>query len=100
MRKFYVIYEYNLGEPKYGKTIITLLADEKANIETFNEKLLNRLGGVRKEVLSWSLIEDKHPYTVIECYDCHEVINFTENDIIEDWCVKCPCCGKEISILL
>jgi hypothetical protein len=35
----------------------------------------------------------------IECYDCHEVINFTENDIIEDWCVKCPCCGKEISIL-
>ena len=35
----------------------------------------------------------------IECYECHEVINFTENDVIEGWCVKCPCCGKEISIL-
>jgi hypothetical protein len=35
----------------------------------------------------------------IECYDCHEVINFTEDDIIEGWCVKCPCCGEEISIL-
>lgn len=35
----------------------------------------------------------------IECYDCHEVINFTEDDIIEGWYVKCPCCGEEISIL-
>jgi hypothetical protein len=35
----------------------------------------------------------------VECYDCHELINYTEDDIIEGWCVKCPCCGEEISIL-
>lgn len=99
MRKFYVVYEYDLGEPKYGKTIITLLADEKANIETFNKKLLNRLGGVRKEVLSWSLIEDKHPYMVIECYDCHEVINFNEDDIIDGYYVVCPSCGTHLLLI-
>ena len=38
-------------------------------------------------------------YMTIECYDCHEVINFTEDDVIEGWCVKCPRCGEEISIL-
>ena len=31
----------------------------------------------------------------IECYECHEVINFTEDDIIEDWYVKCLCCGEK-----
>lgn len=36
---------------------------------------------------------------VIECYDCHEVIKYTEDDIIDGWYVKCPCCGEEISIL-
>lgn len=35
----------------------------------------------------------------IECYDCHEVINFHEEDVIDGWYVKCPCCGEEISIL-
>jgi hypothetical protein len=35
----------------------------------------------------------------IECYECHEVINFTEDDVIENWYVKCPRCGEEISIL-
>ena len=99
MRKFYVIYEYNLGGPQYGKTVITLLADEKANIETFNKKLLNRLGSARKEVLSWSLIEDKHPYMVIECYDCHEVINFNEDDIIDGNYVVCPSCGTHLSLI-
>jgi DNA-directed RNA polymerase subunit RPC12/RpoP len=35
----------------------------------------------------------------VECYDCHELINYTENDIIDGWSVKCPCCGEKISIL-
>lgn len=38
-------------------------------------------------------------HMTIECYDCHEIINFTEDDVIENWYVKCPCCGEEISIL-
>lgn len=40
-----------------------------------------------------------HKHMTIECYDCHEVINFTEDDVIENWYVKCPCCGEEISLL-
>jgi formylmethanofuran dehydrogenase subunit E len=37
---------------------------------------------------------------VTECHNCHEVIKFTENDVIDGWYVKCPCCEEEISILL
>ena len=36
---------------------------------------------------------------IIECYDYHEVINFTEDDIIDGWYVICPCCEEKISIL-
>lgn len=43
--------------------------------------------------------DEYYEYMTIECYDCHEVINFTEDDVIEGWYVKCPCCGEEISIL-
>lgn len=35
----------------------------------------------------------------IECYECHTVINFHEDDVIENRYVKCPRCGEEISIL-
>ena len=37
-------------------------------------------------------------YLTIVCYECHEVINFTENDVIADWYIKCTCCGEEILI--
>lgn len=57
MRNFYIRYEYSLGGPQYGNTIISLENNEKANPETFNEKL-NDTGGVKKNILSWSLIED------------------------------------------
>lgn len=53
MRKFYVRYEYSLGGPRYGNTIIILEADEKANLETFSQKLKDDM-----KVLSWSLIEE------------------------------------------
>ena len=35
----------------------------------------------------------------IGCYECDEVIDYTEADIIDGWYVLCPCCGEEISIL-
>lgn len=35
----------------------------------------------------------------IECYECHTVINFHADDVIENRYVKCPRCGEEISIL-
>ena len=36
---------------------------------------------------------------IIECYDCHTVINFHENDIVNGCYVICPCCGEHIVIL-
>jgi hypothetical protein len=53
-RKFYVFYLVN--NDYYKATTICLLEDEKANVITFNEKL-KQLGGLHKEVVSWSLIE-------------------------------------------
>ena len=35
----------------------------------------------------------------IECYECHTVINFHEEDIIRGYYIICPRCGEEITIL-
>ena len=35
----------------------------------------------------------------IECYDCHTVINFHEDDIVNGCYVICPRCGEHIVIL-
>jgi predicted Zn finger-like uncharacterized protein len=34
----------------------------------------------------------------IECYDCHTVINFHEDDIVDNHYVICPRCGKHLEI--
>ena len=59
MRKFYVLYRSYIrcGEDEYNNAIITLDKNEKANIGTFQTKL-NDLGGLYKEPISWSLIEE------------------------------------------
>ena len=59
MRKFYVFYRRRLcsGEYEYGNAIITLDKNEKANINTFETKL-NGIGGLCKQLVSWSLIEE------------------------------------------
>lgn len=35
----------------------------------------------------------------IECYECHTVINFHENDIVRGYYVICPHCGEHIDLL-
>ena len=59
MRTFLVCYRYHLvyGEYKYHTKEIVLNYGEKANVETFENKL-NELGKQRREILSWSLIEE------------------------------------------
>ena len=59
MRKFFVCYRIHLvyGEYEYYTKMIELNAGEKANVETFENKL-NELGKQRREILSWSLIEE------------------------------------------
>lgn len=36
---------------------------------------------------------------IIECYDCHTVINFHEDDIVNGCYVICPRCGQHLVIL-
>jgi len=36
---------------------------------------------------------------VIECYDCHEVINVHDSDIIDGYYILCPICGERLFIL-
>lgn len=50
MHQVYGMYEYNTIN-------ITLNVDERANVETFRNKL-NELGMCQREILSWSLIEE------------------------------------------
>ena len=59
MRKFYIFYRIyqSLCEYEYHHTIITLNKNEKANIDTFEGKL-SEIGIFRKELISWSLIEE------------------------------------------
>ena len=59
MRKFFVYYRTHLvyGEYEYHTLNFTLNVNEKANVETFENKL-NDLGGCKKEIVSWSLIEE------------------------------------------
>ena len=59
MRTFLVYYRNHLvyGEYEYYTKEIVLNTGEKANVETFENKL-NELGMWRREILSWSLIEE------------------------------------------
>ena len=59
MRKFFVYYRVYLGcgEYEYYTFNLTINANEKANVETFENKL-NDLGGCKKEIISWSFVEE------------------------------------------
>ena len=59
MRKFLVCYRKRLvcDEYEYHTRIFVLNTKEKANVETFENKL-NELGMLQREILSWSLIEE------------------------------------------
>ena len=59
MRTFLVCYRNHLvyGEYEYHTKEIVLNHGEKANVETFEIKL-SELGMRRREILSWSLIEE------------------------------------------
>ena len=59
MRKFLVYYRMHLvyGEYEYYTGEVVLNTEEKANIETFENKL-NSQGCGGKKVLAWSLIEE------------------------------------------
>ena len=35
---------------------------------------------------------------IIECYDCHTLINFHEDDIVDECYVICPDCGTHLVI--
>ena len=36
---------------------------------------------------------------MIVCYDCHTVVRYQEDDVIDGCYVICPCCGEHLVIL-
>ena len=55
----------------------------------------------RKEQITIEIAEENIEYEdmIIECYDCHIVINFHEDDIVNGCYVICPHCGTHLEIL-
>lgn len=51
---------------------------------------------VAKEIAEENI---KYEDMIIECYDCHTVINFHEDDIVNGCYVICPHCGEHLVIL-
>ena len=52
------------------------------------------------EQIATEIAEENIEYEdmIIECYDCHTVINFHEDDIVDGCYVICPYCGEHLVI--
>ena len=52
------------------------------------------------EQVAKEIAEENNEYEdmIIECYDCHTVINFHEDDIVNGCYVICPRCGEHLVI--
>ena len=73
--------------------------------DCFGEPSVDSLEGfIRQytdEQVAKEIAEEKIEYEdmIIECYDCHTVINFHEDDIVNGCYVICPHCGEHLVIL-
>ena len=92
-------------EVKYKNKIIDKKDIEVTWSDCFNEHRVDSLEGfiqqytdeqVAKEIAEENI---KYEDMIIECYDCHTVINFQEDDIVNGCYVICPCCGEHLVIL-
>lgn len=71
---------------KYKERIINEKLNELKNFKNDNRKPVKNTSN--------EYYEDMR----IECYECHTVVNFHEDDIVDDY-VICPRCGEHLVIL-
>ncbi len=92
-------------EVKYKNEIIDKKDIEVTWSDCFNEHRVDSLEGfIRQytdEQVAKEIAEENIEYEdmIIECYDCHTVINFHEDDIVNGCYVICPRCGEHLVIL-
>ena len=91
-------------EIKYKGELIDKKDIEVTWSDCFGEPRIDSLEGfirqytdeqVAKEIAEENI---KYEDMIIECYDCHTVINFHENDIVNGCYVICPRCGEHLVI--
>lgn len=90
---------------KYKNKIIDKKDIEVTWSDCFGEYRVDSLEGfIRQytdEQVAKEIAEKNIEYEdmIIECYDCHTVINFHEDDIVNGCYVICPRCGEHLVIL-
>lgn len=91
-------------EVKYKGKVIDKKDIEVTWLDCFGEHRVDSLEGfIRQytdEQVAKEIAEENIEYEdmIIECYDCHTVINFHEDDIVNGCYVICPCCGEHLVI--
>lgn len=92
-------------EVKYKGELIDKKDIEVTWSDCFDKHRVDSLEGfIRQytdEQVAKEIAEENIEYEdmIIECYDCHTVINFHEDDIVNGCYVICPCCGEHLVIL-
>lgn len=91
-------------EVKYKGELINTKDIEVTWSDCFSEHRVDSLEGfIRQytdEQVAKEIAEENIDYEdmIIECYNCHTVINFHEDDIVNGCYVICPCCGEHLVI--
>ena len=91
-------------EVKYKGKLIDKKEIEVTWSDCFGEHRVDSLEGfIRQytdEQVAKEIAEENIEYEdmIIECYDCHTVINFHEDDIVNGCYVICPRCGEHLVI--
>ena len=91
-------------EIKYKGELINNKDIEVTWSDCFGEPRVDSLEGfIRQytdEQVAKEIAEENIEYEdmIIECYDCHTVINFHEDDIVNGCYVICPRCGEHLVI--
>lgn len=87
-------------EVKYKGKLIDKQDIEVTWSDCFGEHRVDSLEGfIRQytdEQVAINIAEEK---MTIECYNCHTLINFHEDDIVNEYYVICPNCGTHLVIL-
>ena len=90
---------------KYKGELIDKKDIEVTWSDCFGEHRVDSLEGfIRQytdEQVAKEIAEENIEYKdmIIECYDCHTVINFQEGDIVNGCYIICPHCGEHLVIL-
>ena len=89
----YAILEYI---DQYDCKIVTIFTK---GIETRLLNTINYKDFIDEQNIVQNTPDENYEDMRIECYECHTVVNFHEDDIVDGYYVICPRCGEHLVIL-